>query len=370
MMTMQHTNPVTVDPRVEVTALDTPHPLPLPVDVPESVGQAPRPAWVQPLAVAAGQLGIELDIYSLLAKEACGCWWLRESTTTISRKDSDTVSSWVERMGLLGVLQAHGPGDPSTVPSVRNDADVARVRRLINDNIDLFDGRSGRWVIGDVLRLMWESKATMKVLTERGIAIGDVFHGIQAALGTSVLGSTGNRFRCDVIRELSCLHRGRLAFLFVEDRADGPRLIARAPRQTTNCTTGRTPAEHSNHRVEYEVGQVVWVAVEETTNGRKSRKRHPAVLIARTGRNNAKWLIVTMTTEVPGRPDFRRVPDAAALGLDYPGFVWHEIQKVHKAQVEHAVGWVHRPLLEVIHRTVGLRQQQYDDLRRVAATRH
>ena len=370
MMTMQHTTPVTVDECADDAALDTPASPTPQLPVPATGAPALRPAWVQPLAAAAEQLGIELDVYTVLAKEACGCWWLRDTTTTISRKDSDTISRWVEGMGLLGVLQAHGPGDPATVPTVRNEADVARVKRLINDNIALFDGRTGRWIIGDVLRLMWESKATMRILTERGIAIGDMFHGIEAALGSSVLRNTGERFRRDVIRELSCLHRGRLAFLFVEERPGGHRLIARERQQAQVCTSTRVPAGRSAHHVEFEVGQVVWVAVEETTNGRKSRKRHPAVLIARTGKSNAKWLIVTMTTDVPGQPDFRRVPDAAALGLDYPGFVWHEVQKVHKSQVEHTVGWVHRPLLEVIHRTVGLRQAQYDELRGIAEAHH
>lgn len=369
MMTMQSTIqvPVTGGPTADPT--DT-----TPIVHPSPAAPQPAPGrpggWVQPISAQAEALGIETDIYMVMASQAAGCWWMRETTKTIGRRDADAVEAWVGRMGLLAVLQAHGPGDPTVVPSVRNEADVARVQRLINENLTLFANRQGRWVIGDVLRLLWEHRPTVKVLQERGIAVSDLRHGIEAALGESIVRTTGDLFVRDVIRELSCLHRGRLAFLFVEERAGTQRLVARSQQHTNPCTKqGNAPA-HRLESAEHEVGQIVWVAVEENNNGRKSRKRHPAVLLARTGRNNAKWLILTMTTEVPGHPDYRRVPDAASLGLDYPGFVWHEVQKVHKSQVEHTVGWIHRPLLQVVHNTIGLRQAHFDELRRIADAHH
>jgi hypothetical protein len=79
---------------------------------------------------------------------------------------------------------------------------------------------------------------------------------------------------------------------------------------------------------------------------------------------------VNLTSEVEDKQELRKVRDPQKLGLPYGGYVWHEAQKVYHTQIESHSGWVTRSLVEVVNRTLNLRQSMVDDLNAIADLHH
>lgn len=267
-----------------------------------------------------------------------------------------------------GSVGSSPPLDPS---AERRMADRRRIASLVAENSRQLRNVRGRWLLGDVLVLIWESKSAMRVVRERGILLTDIAQGIEDALGGSAHLPHKGALRASAIRELQRLHKARLAFLHVAGGGQDARITVRS------AEVRKSQARSRDHGVAREsnapplaVGRIVWVAVEELANGRRSTKRHPAVLLALTGQRNDKWIVLTMTTEVTGDPEFRRVPDASALGLQYGGYLWHETMKVHKSQIANPVGWVNRELIRAIDRSVGLRRTLREELEAIADLHH
>lgn len=400
----------------------------------ESAGRSAttgRKPWARTSFDLADDLGIPASIF-VEAALLCNCWWVKGSKSMIGRNDAERVTDWLEHLGVISVLQSEGHQQRATEPQamapvgpistvhtaapsgpiderlvdgtpagephvgelhadgpaideVPDDtaaieelptpltatrlADIARIETLVREHLGLLGERYGRWLIGEVLRLLWDNTPARRVLKERGILLADLRTGIEGAIGPPSMLPSDSAFTGTVFNELKRLHRARLAFLFIEDaQTDHPRLVTNdRPSATTNRWRR---ASSDDDPGEFQVGQVVWVAVEENDRGMRSKKRHPAVLLARTGRRNDRWLIVTMTTEVTDDPDRRRVPDGERMGLDYGGYVWHIALKVYKTQIERAVGWIHHELIGVLDHVLDLRQSIIDDLRNVADRHH
>lgn len=356
-----------------------------------------RPAWAQPIERWADEAGIDTEVY-YTAAVAFGCWWVKNPTTSISRSDAERIEALVGQLGLAPHLQPRNPSEPladtpavdspagvppssespvTTAPvsatpqlSATRLADIARVAALVDEHRDRLEGRFGRWLLGDVMLIMWDSTPTRRVLKERGILLSDIRTGVTEAVGERAALPEGPALTTTAITELKRMHRARLAFLHVAE-SDGatPRLTMRARDQRVPVTRGER-SRRTDTGTPLEVGQIAWVAVEENDRGQRSRKRHPAVLLARTGRRNDRWIILTMTSEVDDDPERRAVPRADALGLQYGGYVWHETTKVYKSQIERAVGWVHHDLIRVIDRVIGLRQAMRSDLEKAADAHH
>jgi len=353
-----------------------------------------RPAWAQPIDQYAAEAGIDAEVY-YTAAVALGCWWLKNSTTAISRPDAERIEALIGQLGLSPFVQPYGAHEPAPASSVTATpadspdqpfgtdqtpssdqlsaariADIDRVVALVDDHRERLAGRFGRWLLGDVMLIMWDSTPTRRVLKERGILLSDIRTAITRAVGERAAIPADRALTSTAITELKRMHRARLAFLHVaEADSTAPRLTMRARDQRVPVTRGER-VRRADTSAALEVGQIAWVAVEENDRGQRSTKRHPAVLMARTGRRNDRWIILTMTSEVDDDAERRSVPRANELGLEYGGYVWHETTKVYKSQIERAVGWVHHDLIRVIDRVIGLRQSMRADLEKAADAHH
>lgn len=351
---------------------------------------SPRRPWAQSAIQRADDLSIPADMYHVAALH-CGCWWMKDEKGQCSTPDSVRIENWLRHLGVVSALQhaltplaptlgsyrvATSPVDAGSSDisdgmthdlTPAREADIRRVRTLVEDNSERLKGRYGKWLYGDVLQLLWESMAARRVIKERGILLVDIRTGIIQGTRSDARMFPESMSVGMAIGELKRLHKGRLAFLFVDAPAGKPaRLIANesATRRSDPRATKRRESD------DLAVGRIAWVAVEEHDHGMRSTKRHPAVLLAQTGRRSDRWVIITMTSEVPGDPEFRRVPDASRLGLEYGGFLWETTTKVYKSQVDRVVGWVHHELVYAIDRAIGLRQAMHDELLSVADEHH
>lgn len=349
-----------------------------------------RRPWARSAIDLADELSIPADLYHAAAL-LCGCWWMKNERGQCSTPDSRRISTWLVELGVISALQhslLSESGHNSSVPasdcpinshqtvnadtasvrlSAAREADIARVEAIVRMNADLLRERHSKWLFGDVLQLLWESVPARRVISERGILLADIRTGILRASAPSVRMFPESMTVGMAIGELKRLHKGRLAFLFVDAPEGQPaRLITdeRAVRRDRRIASRERSVD------DLAVGRIAWVAVEESDNGRKSKKRHPAILLARTGRRSDKWIVLTMTTDVPGDPEARRVPGAERLGLEYGGYLWAATTKVYKSQVDNVVGWVHHDLVYVIDRSVGLRQSLRDELLAIADSHH
>ena len=118
----------------------------------------------------------------------------------------------------------------------------------------------------------------------------------------------------------------------------------------------------------FSVGEIRWVQLHESKRGIRSELHHPAVIVEKAGAN--KWRVVSLTSNVEGEPEGRRVPQAAAQGLTRSGYVWHETQKVFVSELGDHIGWVHPELVEVIRRSVRIRTSLMEELAAIAAEKH
>lgn len=325
---------------------------------------------LRPISEWAVELALDSDTL-VLAGVSCGKWWFGSSATPVYRRDIDDVEAFLRSAGLVAVLH-RGEGEFSTedgstsIHRPSREADVERIVRLITENEAALVGRKWKWLVGDVLRLIVESKASMRVVRERGILLADVEEAIRRCPRFAAVMPTEGLTPARVVGEMKRLHFMRTGFLWLnQDDQERPFI---------SCLDRRAhePLSHAREfcPARFAVGEIVWVAIEEVTNGRKSRRKHPGLLLSMTGHRNDKWMVLSLTSEVDGDPQHRRVPQPARLGLVKGGYVWHEVQKVHVAQIESHVGWVTRGLVKVADATVNLRQAQIEELNAVADAHH
>lgn len=312
------------------------------------------------------EAGVPADLF-LLAGQLRGKWWFTSADTSVYGRDAAEIESFLRSLGLMSVL-AGDERDESAVPVRRASraADIERIEKLIKANESTLIGRKWKWLIGDILTLILESTAAMRVVRERGILVSDVEEAIRRCPKFASLIPDGGLTSARVVGEMKRLHAARLGFLWLNQEDEAAPYIS--------CLDRRPAADKVHARefgdAHYAVGEIVWVGLEEITNGRKSRRKHPALLLSMTGHRNDKWMIVSLTSEVENEPRYRRVPEPARLGLSKAGYVWHEVQKIHVSQIESHIGWVTRGLVKVTDATVNLRQSQIDELNTVADKHH
>jgi len=314
----------------------------------------------------AGGLGIAADAL-MIAGQLFGKWWFKSVDTPVYGRDVFEIETFFRSVGLVSALAGCEDVSPVGVPRrASREADIERIQRLINDNESALVGRKWKWFIGDILTLILESSPAMRVVRERGILVSDVEEAIRRCPQFAPLIPEGGLTAPRVVSEMRRLHTARLGFLWLNQEDESAPYIS--------CLD-RRPVEAKVHAREfgaaqYAVGEIVWVGLEEVTNGRKSRRKHPALLLSLTGHRNDKWILVSLTSDVEGDPFHRRVPNPALLGLGKAGYVWHESQKVHQSQIESHVGWVTRDLVRVVDAAINLRQSQIDTLNAVADAHH
>ena len=157
----------------------------------------------------------------------------------------------------------------------------------------------------------------------------------------------------------------KLSDIWIEDGSlPTARLIV---RERAKPTFSRQPRK-VDARDAFSVGEIRWVQLHESKRGIRSELHHPAVIVEKAGAN--KWRVVSLTSNVEGDPEGRRVPQAAAQGLTRSGFVWHETQKVFVSEIGDPIGWVHPELVEVIRRSVRIRTSLVEELEAIAAEKH
>lgn len=329
------------------------------------------PHYLDTISALCEKFGLDAELFTLAAFSA-GCWWIKKPTQNIRLTEADRIIEWIQQCGLMQFLHTDSLLDPQSNLVVRAepivcphlDTDVVRIQKLIDENFDRLRGLKWRWAIGAILEILYESQASMRVIKKRGISLQALEQAVETHKRLRVVRTADVPFDSTVIRELKRLHKGRIAWLWVDTAENGLNYLVDQSREITQYNvTERESAE-------YAPGEIVWVALEETRNGRRSRKRHPALLLSLTGKRNDKWLLVNLTSEVEDKQELRKVRDPQKLGLPYGGYVWHEAQKVYHTQIESHSGWVTRSLVEVVNRTLNLRQSMVDDLNAIADLHH
>ena len=316
--------------------------------------------------------GLDPDLLAIAAQTS-GCWWVKSKTSQLKRTEAEKVVEWLRSAGLVACVSDSCESLNSdlhlswTIPVPQCPhlvADVLRIQKLIDENLARLDGLKWKWIVGAVLELLYESHASMRVVKKRGVSLQALEQAIDTHPRLRAKRASDTSFDTVVVRELKRLHRGRLAWLWVKKHDNGVLYLVDQSRQATHRSAPERKA------AEFAPGEIVWVALEENKNGRRSHKRHPALLLSLTGKRNDKWLLVSLTSDVDENQEMRRVQDPEALGLPYGGYVWHETQKVYHTQIESHVGWVTRSLIEVVNRTLNLRQTMCADLARIADLHH
>lgn len=312
--------------------------------------------------------GYDADLFTLAAI-SIGCWWIKNPTQFLKRIGAERTAQWIQDCGLVQFvgekLIAHVPDElvaPPTCPHI--DADVLRIHKIIDENFASIQGLKWKWAIGSILEFLNQSQAAVKVMKKRGISLQALECAINTHPRLRVTPNPEYTFETTVISELKRLHKGRLAWLWVETGENGLAYLRDQSRQTQSFSKPIRP------EAQYAPGEIVWVAMEETKHGKRSRKCHPALLLSLTGKRNDKWLVINLTSNVEEKAEIRKVPNPDALGLPHGGYVWHEAQKVYHTQIESHIGWVTEDLVVVIDRTLNLRQSMREDLLKIAADHH
>ena len=201
-----------------------------------------------------------------------------------------------------------------------------------------------------------------RVIGSRGIRISDVEEAIRRDAEFSSLIPEGGLTPQRVISEMKRMHKARLGFLWLKEEG-GIHTLTCLNREGSSA-----PKQHAREfgKPVFAAGEIVWASLEEVTNGRRSRRKHPALLLQLTGHRNDKWILVSFTSDVEGSPDHRRIEHFEELGLSHTGYVWHETMKVHASQIESHIGWVTHDLIQVVDNAINLRGNLAADLRRIA----
>ncbi len=311
----------------------------------------------------AAMWGIDPDLL-VVAAQICNVWWVTKPSQQARRYQMDVVDAFLRTSGLVSTLQAHGDVRcvPSPVIPQANEVDVERIGKLIDVNRCSLRGLKWKWFVGGLLVAIAESKPAMRVVGSRGIRVCDVEEAIRRDAEFASLIPEGGLTPQRVISEMKRMHTARLGFLWLKEESGIPTLTC------LNREGSSVPKRHAREfgKPVFAAGEIVWASLEEVTNGRRSRRKHPALLLQLTGHRNDKWILVSFTSDVEGSPEHRRIERFEELGLSHGGYVWHEPMKVHASQIESHIGWVTHDLIQVVDNAINLRGNVAAELRRIA----
>jgi hypothetical protein len=319
--------------------------------------------------------------------QICGKWWVMKPTHSMRGRDFDDIKWYVETH-LKGKLRKRQDREDEIVASVDPEQlviapqveeekqaqptittrpeDVKRITSLIKGNLPDMGNMEWRWLVGEVFALMVDSESTMKVIESRGILLRDIRAAIKNIPEYAHLVPKEGLQRKVAISEMKRMHKMRSGFLKLDHSDPNNPFVTGSAKRSIPAANTAIPSRSPR----YAVGEIVWVELQETKNGRRSIKKHPALLLGQTGAKNDKWTLVNFTTEVEGSPSHRYISNFVDLGLDHNSYVWHECQKVHKSQIISHAGWVNHDLIQVVRSGVDVRQTVISKLMEVADTHH
>lgn len=317
----------------------------------------------------------------------CGKWWVTKPSSSMRGRDFDDIKWYVETH-LKGKLRKRqdredeivvsvDPAQLVIAPQVKEEKqaqqtittrpdDIKRITSLIKGNLPEMANMEWRWLVGEVFALMVDSDSTMKVIESRGVLLRDIRAAIENIPEYAHLVPSKGLQRKVAISEMKRMHRMRSGFLKLDYSDPNNPFVTGSAKRSIPATKLVVPSRSPR----YAVGEIVWVELQETKNGRRSIKKHPALLLGQTGAKNDRWTLVNFTTEVEGSPSHRYISNYADLGLDHNSYVWHECQKVHKSQIISHAGWVNHDLIRVVRSGVDVRQTVISKLVEIADAHH
>jgi len=252
---------------------------------------------------------------------------------------------------------------PALAPSSDDSLILERLHDLIAD--ELREGAHRRnFFLVRLLERLSSDKEIVRKLSSDGLPVRFLSLAVDQA-GSSLKTRWGYGFAADLRWAVVRTRRSRITSLWIADEGTPTaRLVTRELQRTARNRRKRS----TDSRDAFSVGEIRWVQLHETYRGRRSELRHPVVIVEKAGAN--KWRVISLTTDVEGNPEGRRVPRPAEQGLPYSGYVWHEVQKVFVAEIGDHIGWVHPDLVEVIGRSVKMRKVLLEALSEVASEKH
>jgi len=304
---------------------------------------------------------LEIEIQRLLTGPR-SAGWISHVTTSLQR------FSVVIRDDLSVVMptsaQRNGDGSP---PDLRDSSDDSLMLRRLHDLIEaeLREGAHRRnYFLVRLLERLSTDKEIARNLCSDGLPVRLLNLAVDQA-ASSLKTRWGYGFAADLRWAVVRTRRSRITSLWIADEGTPTaRLVTRELQRTASRRRKRS----TDSRDAFSVGEIRWVQLHESHRGRRSELHHPAVIVEKAGAN--KWRVISLTTDVEGNPDGRRVPRPTEQGLPYAGYVWHEVQKVFVAQIGDHIGWVHPELVAVIGRSVKMRTVLFDALSDVANEKH
>jgi len=342
-----------------------------------------RPRLV-PLRVVARQVGIDPDRYLQYARDS-GLGWLNTTSSRLSSTHARGLNDWLVRTGVLASSPDEWPPpvehDVLTWMSKNPHGEAMQVVQVIEQPSQLFSAlqqrisalaseelRSGarrhNYFLLRLMDRMTSDSLVREFLSQEGVPLATLSAALAAVSGAPKPRS-GHTLKSDVYWAVVRSRRGNLSELWVADGETPAAKLVIRKRETIRREKVR---RNVDSRDGYVVGEIRWVQLHESRRGRRSELHHPAVIVEKAGAN--KWRVLSLTTEVEGDPEGRRVPRHREQGLDYAGYVWHEVQKVFVSEIGDHIGWVHPDLVLVIRRTVPMRQVLLEQLAAVGAEKH
>jgi hypothetical protein len=240
---------------------------------------------------------------------------------------------------------------------------VDRLQSLVVTELSKGARRRSYFLIG-LLEQLGSDKEIARMLGSDGLLV-NLLELAMSRVGHKLKIRKGFSFEDDLKWAVVTTRRNRLTSLWIEQEGTPSARIVIRLRPTSKKFRQKRSVNPCDA---YSVGEIRWVQMEEVSRGRTSELYHPAVFVEKDGPN--KWRVITMTTEMEGSPDGRRVPRAEEQGIRYGGFVWHEVQKVFVAEIGDHIGWVHPDLVEVIRRSVSIRKAVIQALSAVAREKY
>lgn len=342
-----------------------------------------RPRLV-PLRVVARQVGIDPDRYLQYARDS-GLGWLNTTSSRLSSTHARGLNDWLVRTGVLASSPDEWPppvehdvltwmsknphGEAMQVvqvneqPSQPPSALQQRISVLASEELRS-GARRHNYFLLRLMDRMTSDSLVREFLSQEGVPLATLSAALAAVSGAPKPRS-GHTFKSDVYWAVVRSRRGNLSELWVADGETPAAKLVFRKRETIRREKVR---RNVDSRDGYVVGEIRWVQLHESRRGRRSELHHPAVIVEKAGAN--KWRVLSLTTEVEGDPEGRRVPRHREQGLDYAGYVWHEVQKVFVSEIGDHIGWVHPDLVLVIRRTVPMRQVLLEQLAAVGAEKH
>jgi len=342
-----------------------------------------RPRLV-PLRLVARQVGIDPEQYLQYGRNS-GLRWLNTTSSRMSSPHAKGLNDWLVRAGLLATSPTDWPPpvehDALTWMSENSSWEVIEVVQgneqqshppsALQQKIsalaseELGNGAKGHnYFLLRLMDRMTSDPLVRDALSRDGVPLSTLVAALEAVSGVPKP-RKGHTFKEDVYWAVVRSRRGNLSELWV---ADGEVPTARLVFHKRESTRWKRFRREVDSRDGYQVGEIRWVQFHESRRGRRSELHHPAVIVEKAGAN--KWRVLSLTTEVEGDPEGRRVPRHCEQGLDYAGYVWHEVQKVFVSEIGDHIGWVHPELVVVIRRNVSMRQVLLDQLAEVGAEKH